>query len=232
MKAMSGSIVYVWAARIRGQCCNAPLLSRASIRLSRDDRLIHSLVVHNATFIFNVSTARNVIFLLQEYSFQITLRQQWNDGRLSFKNRIFGMEGKLKAQLKYYVFSSRNFFSFLAKNVTGRDTLHGWSSSTLKPCAREKREVFLSAPIERTRGEMNSVAQDMVNKRRGDLKAYFLSTLIYSWLSQWASMMIVCKLVSDAFQCRFLAAALTFSLNWKLTLKPSSPSLIRPKAGW
>ena len=115
MKAMSGSIVYVWAARIRGQCCNAPLLSLASIRLSRDDRLIHSLVVHNATFIFNVSTARNVIFLLQEYSFQITLRQQWNDGRLSFKNRIFGMEGKLKAQLKYYVFSSRNFFFLLGQ---------------------------------------------------------------------------------------------------------------------
>lgn len=27
-----------------------------------------------------------------EYSFQITLRQQWNDGRLSFKDKLFGME--------------------------------------------------------------------------------------------------------------------------------------------
>merc|ERR1719158_1766585 len=31
-----------------------------------------------------------------EYSFQITLRQQWNDGRLSFKDKLFGMEDKIR----------------------------------------------------------------------------------------------------------------------------------------
>lgn len=31
-----------------------------------------------------------------EYSFQITLRQQWNDGRLSFKKKLFGMEDKIR----------------------------------------------------------------------------------------------------------------------------------------
>merc|ERR1719507_2620842 len=31
-----------------------------------------------------------------EYSFQITLRQQWNDNRLQFKNKLLGMEDKIK----------------------------------------------------------------------------------------------------------------------------------------
>ena len=35
------------------------------------------------------------ILVLQEYSFQITLRQQWNDNRLAFKNKLRdGMAGK------------------------------------------------------------------------------------------------------------------------------------------
>ena len=34
-------------------------------------------------------------FFLQEYSFQITLRQQWNDVRLKFKDKLQkGHEGK------------------------------------------------------------------------------------------------------------------------------------------
>ena len=41
---------------------------------------------------------------LQEYSFQITLRQQWNDGRLKFKDRIVGMEGKDTAMYYYMLF--------------------------------------------------------------------------------------------------------------------------------
>ena len=41
-----------------------------------------------------------LVFILQEYSFQITLRQQWNDGRLSFKDKLLGMEGKYNT-LKY-----------------------------------------------------------------------------------------------------------------------------------
>ena len=36
-----------------------------------------------------------LILVLQEYSFQITLRQQWNDNRLAFKNKLRdGMAGK------------------------------------------------------------------------------------------------------------------------------------------
>lgn len=31
-----------------------------------------------------------------EYSFQITLRQQWNDNRLQFKNKLLGMEDKIR----------------------------------------------------------------------------------------------------------------------------------------
>lgn len=31
-----------------------------------------------------------------EYSFQITLRQQWNDGRLNFKTKLLGMEDKIR----------------------------------------------------------------------------------------------------------------------------------------
>ena len=50
------------------------------------------------------------------------------------------MEGKLsKSQISCFL-PQRNFF-FLAKNVTGRDTLHGgWSTETRG--AREKSEKF------------------------------------------------------------------------------------------
>ena len=78
---------------------------------------------------------KDVSFTLQEYSFQITLRQQWNDKRLSFKNRIFGMEGKqdVSAKTFFFRFSPRSRHNSLssAENVTGRDTLHG--NSRLRP---------------------------------------------------------------------------------------------------
>lgn len=38
----------------------------------------------------------NIDDVKMEYSFQITLRQQWNDGRLQFKNRLYGMEDKIR----------------------------------------------------------------------------------------------------------------------------------------
>lgn len=35
-------------------------------------------------------------FTFQEYSFQITMRQQWNDKRLNFKNKLKGgLAGKI-----------------------------------------------------------------------------------------------------------------------------------------
>jgi len=46
-------------------------------------RYIHLLMLSNVFW----------FCILQEYSFQITLRQQWNDGRLSFKDKLLGMEG-------------------------------------------------------------------------------------------------------------------------------------------
>jgi len=50
-------------------------------------------LVHVNIFVRSFSSIDDV---KMEYSFQITLRQQWNDGRLSFKNRIFGMEDKIR----------------------------------------------------------------------------------------------------------------------------------------
>ena len=36
-----------------------------------------------------------IIYITQEYSFQITMRQQWNDKRLNFKDRLKGhLKGK------------------------------------------------------------------------------------------------------------------------------------------
>lgn len=39
---------------------------------------------------FNLSLS---LFASQEYSFQITLRQEWHDNRLGYTERIYGMEG-------------------------------------------------------------------------------------------------------------------------------------------
>jgi len=50
-------------------------------------------LVHVNIFVRSFSSIDDV---KMEYSFQITLRQQWNDGRLSYKNRIFGMEDKIR----------------------------------------------------------------------------------------------------------------------------------------
>ena len=42
-----------------------------------------------------ICLTKRLLLVLQEYSFQITLRQQWNDNRLAFKNKLRdGMAGK------------------------------------------------------------------------------------------------------------------------------------------
>ena len=52
---------------------------------------------------------------LQEYSFQITLRQQWNDNRLAFKNKLTkaGMEGKTAVNCLFAEFEEEKARSIL-----------------------------------------------------------------------------------------------------------------------
>ena len=40
-----------------------------------------------------------ILFVWQEYSFQITMRQQWNDKRLAYKERL---QGQLAGDYYYY----------------------------------------------------------------------------------------------------------------------------------
>lgn len=70
-----------------------------------------------AAIFHHPSYSRKCIWL-QEYSFQITLRQQWNDGRLSFRDKLYGMEGKillnkvLSITSQHFLCQTFSFFPF------------------------------------------------------------------------------------------------------------------------
>lgn len=131
-----------------------------------------------------------------EYSFQITLRQQWNDGRLSFKDKLLGMEAlhnvKLTDKIKYLTMTDSTKVwmpdTFFRNEKIGR--FHSILQPNLYVRVHPDGDVLYSIRVSLTVACSMHLALFPLDKQTCslDVASYGWTTndLIYQWKSQGA----------------------------------------------